>query len=96
MEAMETRAVHRHRMPAVFLEHPHMIFRNGGLCQPGEDNDYLIDYGSLSQGEVLLCWQEPMGVEETMSVVRLDTGERWAWSPSVGVYVDTRKGSVHG
>ena len=82
-------------MPVGFLEQPHMIFRNGVLCQPGEDNDYLVDYESLQQGEVLLCWQEPLAVNETMSVVRLDTGERWAWSPHGGVYVDTRKRVRH-
>jgi len=85
---MTDERIARHPMPKYFLDAPHMVFRDGIIAQPGLDNDYSVDDGG---DDAVLEWHEPLRRGEVTCVVRLDTGERWAWSTEEGVYVDTRK-----
>jgi hypothetical protein len=78
------------------FEGPHTVHFNGLLVHPGRNNDYTLHHSNDSY--VRICWWHPevgkmveTTEEITISVIRLDTGERWGYSNMEGVFVDTRK-----
>jgi len=78
------------------FEGPHMVHLNGVFVHPGRDNDYTLFH---AEGDFInIHWWNPAvelmaktTEEVTISVVRLDTGERWGYSNMEGVFIDTRK-----
>lgn len=80
-------------VPEYMVAGAHMIHFAGILMQPGKQNDYTIQL-SGNGVDALLHWWDPEicnHEEKLISITKLSTGERWAWSSGEGVYVDTRK-----
>jgi len=78
-------------VPADMVKEPHLIHFAGVLMQPGKHNDYTIE---IDGPDAFLHWWDPeiCGYEDKLvSITKLFTGERWAYSSKDGVYVDTRK-----
>lgn len=81
-------------VPLYMFEGPHMIHFNGIFVHPGKNNDYTL--GIENDKAVIYWWntnvehmiKRNQGV--TISILRLDTGERWGVSNLDGVFIDTR------
>lgn len=83
---------YEHAIPLYMVEGPHLVHFDGRLVQPGRHNDYTF-HRSEDEGLVLCRWWNASvaGARvKLVSVVRLDTGDRWAYSSEEGVYIDTR------
>lgn len=78
-------------VPGDMIDCPHLIFFHGTLLHPGLHNDYVLE---VKENITLLHLWNPEICdykEKLISIVKLNTGERWAYSSDEGVYVDTRK-----
>jgi len=78
-------------VPSDMIDCPHLIFFHGTLLHPGKSNDYTLEI--KENATILHLWNPDIyGYDEKLiSVVKLNNGERWAYSSIEGVYVDTRK-----
>jgi len=90
---------HITKVPAYMFNGPHMVHLNGLFVHPGRDNDYTLYHSIFEESDfVNIYWWHPevgrmakTAEEMTISVLRLDTGERWGHSNTEGVFIDTRK-----
>jgi hypothetical protein len=75
------------------VEGPHMIFIEGILANPGDDNDYTL---SVEPTYSNIVWHNEL-IENyikrernfVITTVRLDNGKRWAFSNKEGVFINT-------
>jgi len=79
-------------VPSHMFKGPHMVHLNGVFVHPGRDNDYTLFHSDSDLESVIIYWWNPsVRPKDVVSVLRLDTGERWGHSAIEGVFVDTRK-----
>jgi hypothetical protein len=82
-------------VPSYMLEGPHMVHFNGIFVHPGKSNDYTIGIEEDNK-TVIYCWNSDIknmmerNQEIIISILKLDTGERWGVSNLEGVFIDTR------
>lgn len=94
---MEDNPSYKTSVPTYMLEGPHMIHLNGIFVHPGRDNDYTF---GIENGKTIVFWWNPeieymvKTSEMVVSVLRLDTGERWGISNQDGIFIDTRKNKM--
>ena len=79
------------QVPKYMLDGPNLIHLNGLMAYPGKENDYTIS-------DSIICWWNPhvcemINNEEELviSIIRLDTGEKWGISNKEGIFLDTRR-----
>lgn len=83
---------YEHDVPLYMLEGPNLVHFDGRLAQPGHHNDYTF-HRSEKEGLAICRWWNPSmrsAKVKLVSITRLDTGDRWAFSSQDGVYIDTR------
>jgi len=83
---------YEHAVPQHMIDGPHLVHFDGRLVQPGRHNDYTF-HNSENEGMVLCRWWNTSVATakiKLVSIIRMDTGDRWAFSSEEGVYIDTR------
>ena len=86
-------------VPSYMIEGPHLVHLNGTLMNPGEDNDYTIGISNKNPTAAIIYWWDPnikhMKKNISISITRMDTGERWCFSNVDGVFLDTRGNNLN-
>ena len=81
-------------IPSDMLVLPHLIFVNGILMNPGQNNDYTLQLNKHEESKII--WWNPEVInafkrgDVHVTVIKLHNGARWGFSNKEGVFLDTR------
>ena len=78
----DMRMYSEHQVPWRMVRAPHIVFRNGMFAL--RNSDYSVARAPRSRALAVMTWSLPLQCWERVTVVRLDTGEQWLWSPDEG------------